>query len=250
MIIYLKDYSELEDLVDKYKPTVLVFGGKHEPVEPSARVLETIVDGKPLHEHFNPNDMLFVVHPKSATPADFWKKTYKKLLKLADDMIADKHVDYDFNGNNTPTTGKRLKRYLTIMDVLDERKKETMNEIINDEDSTEAIKMMLTKKDSETTEKIVSRIRSGKISELYGFSGFFFVLCKVQPGVFREYIKDKIGIPPTETQVKKRLEKIAPDTEIIFVHYTPIKDPGFVLIKELRASSSFTENMNRESPKD
>ncbi|MBI5036521.1 hypothetical protein HZC09_04210 [Candidatus Micrarchaeota archaeon] len=60
---------EAVSLVKKYRPKLVVLAGKHEPAEPSARILRTVVDGKPLSEHFDPSEVLFIVWPYSETPA-------------------------------------------------------------------------------------------------------------------------------------------------------------------------------------
>jgi len=247
MIIYLKDYSELEGLVEKYKPTVLVFGGKHEPAEPSARVLETIIDGKPLHEHFKPSDMLFVVHPKSATPAEFWKDTYKKLLTLAEDMIAGKPIDYNFNGNNVKVTGKRIKRYLQIPDMFDGNK-DMIAALLADEDAQLVLKQMMTKKDSAVA-YINAQLKSGDMNDWVSLPGFFLTLCNLPPGYIKDYVKEKMVIPPKESVLNKRLNEMAPWMEVVFVHHTPIpEDKAHISgnVEEKESDGSYSIELYRE----
>jgi|GEM_PF-4631022 len=60
--------SEVPGLVQKYGPRIVVIAGKHESVEPSARLISTSVDGKPFYQYFSPNEILFVKIPEKETP--------------------------------------------------------------------------------------------------------------------------------------------------------------------------------------
>ncbi len=78
MLIKAKGNASLiKKLQGLHPPKLLILVGEHEDTEPTRALVETMFRGKPLHEHFNPNDVLFVEAPKIHRPAEFFGRFYK-----------------------------------------------------------------------------------------------------------------------------------------------------------------------------
>ncbi|HIH20041.1 hypothetical protein J4220_02265 [Candidatus Micrarchaeota archaeon] len=71
-------------------PKVIVFAGTHEPAEPSKRIVtaRVNVDGRKrmLHNHFDPNEVIFVTHSQARTPKGYYER-YVDFIKSSSSKL-------------------------------------------------------------------------------------------------------------------------------------------------------------------
>jgi len=88
MLIQNKRFGAIKQIVEtsRLRPKVVVIGGRHEPSEPTRRLLFQQVDGMPLHTHFPGNNVVFIALHREETAEAFFERVGKRLTRFSQEM--------------------------------------------------------------------------------------------------------------------------------------------------------------------
>lgn len=80
-------YTQVDKAIKKFNPKIVVLAGKHEPLEPSYRILIGEYKGRAFHDNFDHNDVLFIKLPPEHTPLNYYYRVTKIFEKVLSRLI-------------------------------------------------------------------------------------------------------------------------------------------------------------------
>jgi|GEM_PF-4142850 len=121
MVIYPASSNKLINAISHYKPLMVLFGGKHEPNEPTLRMLYTkFPDGEPLHKKLEKLGTLCICHPVGNRPVGFYNRLGGHLLSLAGELAwGDKILDPKINRNIHVKLGEAMEEIFAEMGKIE-----------------------------------------------------------------------------------------------------------------------------------
>ena len=121
MVIYPGSSTQLINAITHYKPVMVLFGGKHEPNEPTLRMLYSrFPDGETLHQKLEKMGVLCIAHPVGNRPVGFYNRLGGYLVRLAGELAwGDKVIDSKVHRNLNVKLGEGLEEFFSELSRLE-----------------------------------------------------------------------------------------------------------------------------------